>query len=167
MRLSAVIGILFLFMVSACDRGEEDIILVPTNFKGGILILFNQKSGKPTRYHDGKRVYEIPPDGILKTQFAPNYGWRFLTNFYRGSISASNRLPTYFDIERAPDSLLVGYHYFGTLTSAQYSSARAKFFRALSWAAARACRASSSDIFGAQIAFKNTLKSSRSLFWLM
>ncbi len=109
MRLSAVIGILFLFMVSACDRGEEDIILVPTNFKGGILILFNQKSGKPTRYHDGKRLYEIPPDGILKTQFAPNYGWRFLTNFYRGSISASNRLPTYFDIERAPDSLLVGY----------------------------------------------------------
>jgi hypothetical protein len=98
-----------MFMVSACVRGEQDIILAPANFKGGILILFNQKSGKPTRYHDGKRLYEIPPDGILKTQFARNHGWREFTIFYRGRISEANRLKTYAEHRGVPNNIIVGY----------------------------------------------------------
>jgi len=57
--------------------------ILPKGYRGLVLVIYNQQSGKPAKYIDGKRVFEIPGDGILKTQFSPNRDWhRPDTYFY-------------------------------------------------------------------------------------
>ena len=61
---------------------ENSIYILPKNYQGVVFILYGQKDGKQQRYEDSKRVYEIPADGILRTQFEPNVGWRSLDKYY-------------------------------------------------------------------------------------
>jgi hypothetical protein len=62
--------------------GEEELYLLPNSFTGIVVLIFNQQSGKPRVYEQGKRVYQIPESGILHTQFPPNTGWHPLPSFY-------------------------------------------------------------------------------------
>lgn len=56
--------------VSSCfNQAEPEIHLIPKGYKGPVIIIFDEKNGKPEKYEDGSRVYEIPKDGILRTQF--------------------------------------------------------------------------------------------------
>ena len=108
MRIIAFIGIALLYLLSSCERGEHEIIVVPENYKGHFVVIFNVKTGKPRKYSGKTRIYEIPSNGILKTQFSGNYGWLDYAEFYRGNITASNRLPISFELKRVPDYLIVG-----------------------------------------------------------
>ena len=108
MRIIAFIGIALLYLLSSCERGEHEIIVVPENYKGHFVVIFNVKTGKPRKYSGKTRIYEIPSNGILKTQFTGNYGWRGLTEFYRGSVSADNQLPSFAEINRVPTNMIVG-----------------------------------------------------------
>lgn len=50
--------------------GENEIYRIPNNYSGGIIIMFNSQNGVQEKYSDnGERIYEIPKNGILKTQF--------------------------------------------------------------------------------------------------
>ena len=62
--------------------GENEIYLLPNNYKGIVYIIFDQKNGAPKQYENGSRIYSIPQSGILKTQFSFNDGWRQLPYFY-------------------------------------------------------------------------------------
>ena len=62
--------------------GESEIYLLPNNYRGIIYIIFDQKNGAPKQYENGSRVYVIPRNGILKTQFRFNKGWHQLPSFY-------------------------------------------------------------------------------------
>lgn len=83
----------FLVLSSCNQKPEPEIYLIPADFTGNVNILFNQngtpvkykdvngheaiytpQTGQPVKYEDGKRVYEIPADGILLTQFKPEFG---------------------------------------------------------------------------------------------
>jgi len=48
--------------------------LIPKGYKGPVIIIFEEKNGKPVKYEDGKRVYEITSDGVLETQFKKQQG---------------------------------------------------------------------------------------------
>ena len=63
-------------------RGEDEIHLLPEGYTGSVFIIFNQPDGQKKEYEDGKRVYKIPPTGILKTQFSPNEGLARVNYYY-------------------------------------------------------------------------------------
>ena len=60
-----LISILF----SSCFWGEREVYLIPEGFEGSVVIMFDETDGQPIRYEEKKRVYEIPKDGVLHTQF--------------------------------------------------------------------------------------------------
>ena len=81
-------------MISSCQRAEPETYLIPSEFKGKVQIIFNQNAipvkykneygrdtiytpqlGNPIKYESGRRVYEIPSNGILLTQFKNNDGF--------------------------------------------------------------------------------------------
>lgn len=82
-------------MLHSCyQKAEPETYLVPSGFIGRVEILFNQTGvpiqykneygrdtvyvsqiGKPIKYENERRVYEIPSDGILLTQFKDNDGF--------------------------------------------------------------------------------------------
>jgi hypothetical protein len=56
-------------------RAEPELHLIPEGFEGPVLIAFNDPDGTQPKYDGKSRLYEIPPSGVLRTQFPPNDGW--------------------------------------------------------------------------------------------
>lgn len=54
---------------------EPEIFLIPKNYRGFVYISYNHKCGKPNKYEANSRVYEIPNDGVLLTQFKDEQGF--------------------------------------------------------------------------------------------
>ena len=104
-----LIFVILSFMLSGCDSGKQEIIIAPKDFKGYVLIIFNQKDGKPTQYEGKKRVYEIPQNGILRTQFTGNYGSVGFAEYYYEKIISENKLPSFVEIEKTPINTVVGF----------------------------------------------------------
>jgi len=75
-------GLLLLSIVAliSCSMGKGEIHLIPNHYEGAVLIVFNVPDGTPEKYEDGKRVYEIPENGILKTQFTFSSDWIVSSN---------------------------------------------------------------------------------------
>lgn len=91
----------------SCKAGEPDIFILPENFKGGIVVIFNQKNGTAAEYHRKSRVYRIPKNGLLKTQFSFDEDWKNLPQFYYGSISPANRVPFMLDPKQIPENKVI------------------------------------------------------------
>lgn len=51
------------------NKASEDVFIIPENFKGTIAIVYGQENGNEKEFENGKRLYRIPKNGILKTQF--------------------------------------------------------------------------------------------------
>ena len=45
---------------------KEEIFILPENFKGVVLIVHNQKDGVSIKKENGKIIYRVPFNGILK-----------------------------------------------------------------------------------------------------
>ncbi len=58
----------------SCNTAEPEDYLIPNDYKGRVCIIFNRNQGAPTKYENGRRVYQIPDNGILLTQFKDEYG---------------------------------------------------------------------------------------------
>lgn len=72
--MKKVISILICLALLSCRVSEPETHLIPEGFTGRVIIFFNQKNGQQVEYENRARVYEIPSNGILKTQFPPNEG---------------------------------------------------------------------------------------------
>lgn len=57
-----------------CKHAEPETYLISEGFKGKVNIIFNQEKGTAPKYEKGRRVYEIPINGVLLTQFKDEYG---------------------------------------------------------------------------------------------
>jgi hypothetical protein len=57
------------------NQAEPETHLIPKGYKGYVIIIFDEKNGVPEKYENGSRVYEIPSDGVLRTQFKKQKGW--------------------------------------------------------------------------------------------
>ena len=65
----------FLLQASAClTNPEKETFLFPENFRGAAYIIYHQKNGEPKAYEQNRRLYQIPDNGILFTQFKAEYG---------------------------------------------------------------------------------------------
>lgn len=110
MRTLISFSVLLLLILTNCNtKGEQEIIIVPRNFKGYIIIIHNQKDGMPTKYQSNKRVYEIPQNGILKTKFKINEGWREFAEYYYEKIVPENKLSSFAEIKKVPIDTVVGF----------------------------------------------------------
>lgn len=89
MRITWLLSIIVLI---GCNNAEREVVIVPNNYVGQIVIVYNQPNGAGPIYEDGKRIYKIPLNGILKTQFSPNPGWIGLPEFYYDKISSVNKI---------------------------------------------------------------------------
>jgi hypothetical protein len=115
-------------MLTSCTNGEQEVIVVPKNFKGYIIIIHNQKNGMQKKYEGKKRVYEIPQNGILKTQFNVNDGWQQFAEFYYEKIAPENKLSTFAEIVKVPVDTIAGFMgASGTVKKSSESEERIEF----------------------------------------
>lgn len=128
MRTTLIFLSLLFIMIGCSTGGEQEVLVVPKNFKGYVLVIFNQKNGQPIRYMGKKRVYEIPANGMLKTQFKVNNGWRDLREYYVDEISHENMLPSFVEAEKIPKDKTVGFMgETGTVKKNNKSTERVEF----------------------------------------
>jgi hypothetical protein len=97
------------FIVHSCNTAEDAIIVLPRGYTGYVLIVHDQKDGREKKYHDGKRVYEVPSGGILLTEFPNNPGWSNLPEFYYEKIAPENKIPFTTDPKSIPENDVVAY----------------------------------------------------------
>ena len=68
-----------LFLI-ACERGREEIYLLPEGFEGPFMVKFLNPDAPPVEIESGAHVYRIPEDGILRAR--GNYPERITSHFY-------------------------------------------------------------------------------------
>ena len=67
-------------LLTACERGREEIYLLPEGFEGPFMVKFLNPDAPPTELEDGVHVFRIPEDGILRAR--GNYPERITSHFY-------------------------------------------------------------------------------------
>ncbi|MEW6774623.1 MAG: hypothetical protein AB1304_11605 [Bacteroidota bacterium] len=87
-----ILRIIISLILFSCATGEDEIVIVPKNYTGYIVIIYDQKQGAEPKYEGKKRLYEIPANGILKTQFTDNPEWTHFPEFYYEKISPENKI---------------------------------------------------------------------------
>lgn len=55
-------------------RAGPERYLIPRGYTGPVVVIFNKPNGQPQKFEKGTRIYEIPQNGILLTQFMLNDG---------------------------------------------------------------------------------------------
>lgn len=67
--IAVVVAIfLFSFLGSYLTRPEKETYLIPNNFEGQFRIIYGEKCGIDPPFEDGRRVLQIPENGILIIQ---------------------------------------------------------------------------------------------------
>lgn len=65
-----LLNIILLVLLTSCSKyAEPETFLIPDNYTGVIVIVFEQNDGEDKLYKGEKRIYEIPKNGILYTKF--------------------------------------------------------------------------------------------------
>jgi hypothetical protein len=95
--------------LQSCAQGEKEIFILPDKFTGHILVIYDQKDGAIDKLEKGNRIYEIPGNGILKTQFSTNPGWKDFPEFYYKRIDSLNKIPFKIDYKSIPIDSVVAY----------------------------------------------------------
>ena len=68
-RVSRVVVPAMALLLTACSRNaEREIHLIPAGDSGDVYVLHDVLGGAPARYEGDARVYEIPADGILRSE---------------------------------------------------------------------------------------------------
>jgi hypothetical protein len=109
-RITTMVFSIFLSLLTfvGCQTSEDEVIIVPKNYTGYLIIIYNQKDGEPPKHIGKKRVYEFTSDGILKTQFPENSGWKNLPEFYYEKMDPQNKIP-YSMEKKLPKDKTVAY----------------------------------------------------------
>lgn len=101
--------VLVTLFLSGCKTAEDEIFVIPENFTGYVIVIFNQPNGEKPTYFENSRVYVIPPSGILKTRFEPNFGWSSPSQFYYREIDIENRIPYILRPDSIPSNSIVAH----------------------------------------------------------
>jgi hypothetical protein len=74
MTIVLVLTLMSMGGTSCGQMAEHEIHLIPAGYMGNIYIFHNVPDGEPLKYEGRARVYEIPKDGILRSQSPLNKG---------------------------------------------------------------------------------------------
>ena len=61
---------------------EPETFLIPNNYEGAIVLLFDQNDGLDEEYSEGRRIYRVEQNGLLKTQFSKTKHGRLDQDYY-------------------------------------------------------------------------------------
>ena len=75
------------------NTAEPETFLVSSSFRGKVHILFNEACGQEGEYENGRRVYNIPDNGILLTKFKDEYGFIDQQYFFVDSLGNRTMIP--------------------------------------------------------------------------
>jgi hypothetical protein len=103
------------FVTGCSQRPEPETYLIPYGFKGKVNVIFNQPKGAAVKYDNGRRLYEIPPSGILLTQFKNEEGIINHEFYYIDSIGKRTQLKILSDNEKNDIGDAVGVYRDGTV----------------------------------------------------
>jgi hypothetical protein len=82
----------YLFAMSCGRQGENCIYLIPKDYEGNLIIIFDQKEGKDPVYDNQTRVYTFDQSGVLKTKFKVNYGIQQNQYYYVDSVGTRTNI---------------------------------------------------------------------------
>lgn len=74
--------IIGLWQLWKSEYGDDEIFILEPGFSGSVYVFYQQPNGHPIEYDRGKRIYRIPTNGVLRTQFSVNTGWHSFGEFY-------------------------------------------------------------------------------------
>ena len=83
------------FTIRCNKNPEPETYLIPKGFTGRVDVIFNQKTGVPSKYENGRRIYMIPNNGILLSQFNDEYGIVNRKYYYVDSVNNRSELPVF------------------------------------------------------------------------
>jgi hypothetical protein len=67
--LIVAVPFIITYIVFKATDASHDIFLIPEGFRGQVVVFYGEPDGQPKEF-DGKwRIYRVPQNGILKTQF--------------------------------------------------------------------------------------------------
>jgi len=96
-----------LSIITGCNRSstkcEKEIYLVPTDFRGHLIVYFDQPDGQIIQYEDSARIYQIPGSGFLKSQFPKNGGCMTgnrIQFFYEDSLGMRTPLDYFLNMDQ-------------------------------------------------------------------
>ncbi len=103
-----------IYFFASCQTAESETFIIPYGYKGKVIVVFEKKNGVSPKFERNSRVYEIPPSGILVTQFKINEGFMNRQFYYYDSLK--QRIPIkYFKNEKEAElTNEVGIFYSGT-----------------------------------------------------
>ena len=81
-----------LLALSACHYAEPETHLIPEGYTGYVYIVQSDSLGEPEQFDEGRRLYRVPADGLLLTQFGSNDGIIDQQYFYVGEAGASRQI---------------------------------------------------------------------------
>jgi|GEM_PF-2029808 len=61
------------YVLTESSRIEPETFLLPENYRGKVQIVYSP-CGEKAEYENGRRLYRIPENGVLVTQFEAEYG---------------------------------------------------------------------------------------------
>jgi hypothetical protein len=71
--------------------------LIPEDYRGSVMVIFNQKNGQKKEYEGRRRLYKIPSTGVLFTQFEDEQGW-IDQDYYLVSINGQRTKLSVLDV---------------------------------------------------------------------
>jgi hypothetical protein len=87
-----------------CTRANKAIFLIPNHYSGEVVVIFNQKNGSSKKDKNGRRLYEIPDNGILLTKNSREKGKFNYKFYYVYSEDSKKKIPSTLDIENEGSS---------------------------------------------------------------
>jgi len=66
--IAAVLVLLLVSFLGSCLRPAKETVLIPDNFEGEFRIVYGEKCGLNPKMERGRRVLEIPQNGVLIIQ---------------------------------------------------------------------------------------------------
>ncbi|MDM7922266.1 MAG: hypothetical protein QUS14_08185 [Pyrinomonadaceae bacterium] len=91
--LPLIISSFFLFLYLRTAEGED--FVVPAAYQGEIVVFYNEPCGTPVHYERGRRIYEIPNEGVLITQGLKNEGYHDRKFYIRQSDGILDEIPIF------------------------------------------------------------------------
>ncbi|HTC00322.1 MAG TPA: hypothetical protein VK705_06535 [Ferruginibacter sp.] len=123
--LISLIPFIATYILFAVSSPSKDIFLIPKGYTGKVTIYYDQPNGQKEEFENGWRIYRIPPNEQLKTQFKLKGNSINLSDaryFYVDSNNKRVELKHYCDCCQTKDtiSLQVVYGVLGTNENGTY-----------------------------------------------
>ncbi len=71
-----LVGVLICTSSCMIKNAESERYILPDDFQGVVLVLFDQEDGQEKEYDGEFRIYRVPESGVLKTEFSQGIGYR-------------------------------------------------------------------------------------------